>query len=296
VTAESDHAGQEPLRVIVTGGSGLLGSWVVRELASAEDGRAGHHVRVFDLEQTRPGELSDFVAGNIESLEEVTEACRDGDVIVHLAGIPRNGLAPPEATFRINVMGTFNVHEAAALLGIPRVVSMGSEAALGWVYRLHEFVPDYLPIDERHALQPQDTYALSKEVVEAIARSYTRRAGLTTIVLRPPWVATPDDLHELARNGGREVNDFRLYNYVDVRDVATAVRRSVEAPLEGHHALFVAADDSSVAEPLSELMPRMLPAVGTMADPLTGTTPSVSNERAKQVLGWRPAHSWRDSV
>jgi nucleoside-diphosphate-sugar epimerase len=294
MTPASDHSSQEPLRVVVTGGSGLLGSWVVRELASADDGRTGHHVRIFDLQEPGPGEPADLVAGNIESLEEVTEACRDSDVIIHLAGIPRNGLASPEVTFRVNVMGTFNVHEAATLLGIPRVVSMGSEAALGWVYRLHDFTPEYLPIDERHPLRPQDTYGVSKEVLEAIARSYTRRAGLTTIVLRPPWIATPEDLQELAQRGGREVTDFRLYNYVDVRDVASAVRRAVEVPLDGHHALFVTADDSSVGEPLSELMPRMLPAVGGMAEHLIDTAPSVSNEGAKQVLGWHPVHSWRD--
>jgi nucleoside-diphosphate-sugar epimerase len=292
----TEHSSHAPLRVLVTGGSGLLGSWVVRELARAGDGRTGHHVRIFDRQEPGLDEPTDFVAGNIENIDEVMESCRDSDVIVHLAGIPRNGLAPPDVTFRVNVMGTFNVHEAATLLGISRVVSMGSEAALGWVYRLHDFTPEHLPIDERHPLQPQDTYAVSKEVVEVIAKSYTRRAGLTTIVLRPPWIATPEDLHELAQHGGREVTDFRLYNYVDVRDVASAVRRAVEMPLDGHHALFVTADDSSVAEPLSELMPRMLPAVGSMAEELTGTAPSVSNERAKQVLGWRPAHSWRDQL
>lgn len=282
------------MRILVTGGSGLLGSWVVRELARADEGRTGHQVRNFDRQEPESDAPAEFVAGDIENIDEVTDACRESDVVVHLAGIPRNGLEPPEITFRVNVMGTFNVHEAATLLGIQRVVSIGSEAALGWVYRLHDFTPDYLPIDERHPLQPQDTYAVSKEVVEAIARSYTRRAGLTTIILRPPWVATPDDLEQLAQRGGREVTDFRLYNYVDVRDVASAVRRAVEVPLDGHHALFVTADDSSVAEPLSDLMPRMLPEVGRKAEPLAGTAPSVSNEQAKKVLNWRPLHSWRD--
>jgi nucleoside-diphosphate-sugar epimerase len=265
----------------------------VRELVRADGGRTAHNVRIFDRQEPRSEEAADFVAGDVESLAEVLEGCRDSDVIVHLAGIPRNGLAPPDVTYRINVMGSFNVHEAATLLRIPRVVSAGSEAALGWVYRSHDFTPEYLPIDERHPLQPQDTYGLSKQVLELIAKSYTLRAGLVTIVLRPPWIATPDDLEELAQNGGREVTDFRLYNYLDVRDLASAIRCAVEVPLVGHHALFVAADDTSVAEPLSELMRRTLPSIGEMAEKLTETTPSVSNQRAKELLGWAPVYSWR---
>jgi nucleoside-diphosphate-sugar epimerase len=284
---------ERALRLVVTGGSGLLGSWVVRELGRTDGGRIKHHVRVFDRQPPPPGLTAEFVKGEIEDLDQVLEACRDSDAIVHLAGVPRNGLATPSVTYQVNTIGSFNAHEAAALLGIDRVVSMGSEAALGWVYRLHDFAPEYLPVDEAHPLSPQDTYALSKQVLEVIARSYTLRAGLTTVVLRPPWIATPEDIDTLAREGGREVTDFRLYNYVDVRDVASAVRCAVEQPIDGHHALFVTADDSSVGEPLNEVMARTMPSIADMATELTGTTPSVTNQRAKEILGWAPEHSWR---
>jgi nucleoside-diphosphate-sugar epimerase len=283
-----------PLRIVVTGGSGLLGSRVVRELARTDGGRAGHRVRIFDRQEPSCEDTVEFVAGDVEDLEQVVEACAGSDVIVHLAGISRNGLAPPEVTYRVNVMGGLNVHEAATRLGVARVVSAGSEAALGWVYRYRDFMPLYLPIDEDHPLSPQDPYGLSKQVLEVTARSYTLRMGLVTIVLRPPWIATPEDLEELARTRGRVVTDFRLYNYIDVRDVASAFRCAVEAPVTGHHALFVTADDSSVGTPLRELMPRMLPAIGVKAENLTGTAPSVSNQRAKELLGWAPTHSWRD--
>jgi nucleoside-diphosphate-sugar epimerase len=266
----------------------------VRELARTDGGRMGHRVRIFDRQSPGPVEAADFVAGDVEDLEQLVEACADSDVIVHLAGISRNGLAPPEVTYRINVMGSLNVHEAATRLGVPRVVSAGSEAALGWVYRTRDFTPLYLPIDEDHPLSPQDPYGVSKQVLEVTARSYTLRTGLVTIVLRPPWIATPADLEDLARTRGRVVTDFRLYNYIDVRDLASAFRCAVEAPVRGHHALFVTADDTSVGTPLRELMPRMLPAIGVKAEKLTGTAPSVSNQRAKKVLGWAPTHSWRD--
>src|SRR2546421_26048 len=85
------------------------------------------------------------------------------------------GREPHEVTFRTNVMGSFNVHEAAWRLGIRRVASVSSEAVLGWDYREREFAPDYLPIDESHPVRPQDAYGLSKEVGESIARSYTAK-------------------------------------------------------------------------------------------------------------------------
>jgi UDP-glucose 4-epimerase len=197
-------------------------------------------------------------------------------------------------TFRTNVMGTFNVHEAAYRLGIQRVASVSSEAIYGWDYREREFAPDYLPVDEEHPLRPQDAYGLSKEVGEAIARSYTAKCEMETVVLRPPWIVAPEELAELRRNGGREPTRFHMHNYVDARDLAAAFRLAVERPLTGCVVLYVMADDAVVGEPLSVVLPRFLPETAEMARPLTGSRPAGSNARAKAVLGWQPRYSWRN--
>ena len=57
--------------------------------------------------------------------------------------------------------------------------------------------------------------------------------------------------------------------------------------------MFVVADDSTVAEPLCDLLPRLNPAVGERASGLTGTQSVFTNARAKEILGWKPRHSWR---
>ncbi|HEY7163531.1 MAG TPA: NAD(P)-dependent oxidoreductase, partial [Candidatus Binatia bacterium] len=57
--------------------------------------------------------------------------------------------------------------------------------------------------------------------------------------------------------------------------------------------MFVVADDSSIAEPLCDFYPRIMPSIGDKARSLTGTTGPYANARAKELLGWEPVHSWR---
>jgi len=288
------------VRVVVTGGAGSLGRFVVDELIHPTGGGPGHQVTVFG----RTG--SDFpsgvgpdgvrhVRGDVRDLGQVYGALHGADAVIHLAAIRRPGITPDEVVFGTNVMGTFNVHEAAWRLGIRRVISTSSEAALGWEYAVHPAVPDYLPIDEDHPARPQDPYGLSKVAGEAIARSYAAR-GLEAIVLRPPWVVLPDAMANLRASGGRATSRSLLASYVDVRDLAEAYRLALEAPagrVAGCPVLFVVADDSALAEPLATYVRRMLPAIGSLADALTGGRPAVSNARANEILGWRPRRSWR---
>jgi nucleoside-diphosphate-sugar epimerase len=165
---------------------------------------------------------------------------------------------------------------------------------LGWDGRERDFLPAYLPIDEAHPLAPQDTYGLSKQLAEETARSYTNKCGMETIVLRTPGVVSPEQLDAWRLTGRPAPDRFLLCSYIDGRDLARAYRQAVERPLPGHTLLFICADDSSVAEPLSTLFPRLVPELGAMAASLTGSTPSLSNARARRLLGWKPEHSWRD--
>ena len=277
------------MRVVVTGGAGKAGRWVVRELAPA------HDVTVLDQSPYPGDENIRYSPGDIVDLGHVVGALAGADAVIHLAGIPTHGVAPNEDTFRINAMGTFNVHEAAWRLGIGRVVTMSSEAVLGWAPGAiaRAFAPQYLPIDEDHPFGAQDAYGLSKIACEAIARSYAAKCGITAIALRPPWIAAPGEMAELHRDRGRPVTEFGLYHYIDARDLAVACRCAIERKLDGYHVLFVGAGESSVGEPLASLYPRLMPAIGDKAAALTGTRASVSIERARKVLDWSPRRSWR---
>ena len=279
------------MNILVTGGLGKVGRWVVAELIDASASKIAHHVTVLDR-AVGPGRGPvKYLMGDIQDLGQVMEAMIGADAVIHLAAIHNPNIATAPLVYQTNVLGTFNVHHAAHRLGCKRVVSASSNAIVGWSYS-DRFEPDYLPIDEDHPLRPDDVYGLTKEIGETIAHSYARK-GVETVILRPSGVVTPEELTELKKAGGRKPVAFQACSYIDARDLAVAFRLAIEKPLANGTTVFVVADDSNVAEPLCDLLPRLRPSIGEKARSLTGTQPAYSNARAKALLGWQPHFSWR---
>ena len=277
------------MKLVITGGAGKVGQWLVRELLA----HRGYEITVFDRTPgPERGEVK-YLVGDIQDLGEVIEAMAGADAVIHLAAIHNPNIATATVTYETNVIGTFNVHHAAFRLGVKRVISASSNAVVGWSYG-ENFMPDYLPIDEDHPVRPVDVYGLSKEIGETIARSYTRK-GLETVVLRPSGVVSPGELQQMKEDGGRLPTGFHAYSYIDARDLAVAFRLALERPIPSGTILFVVADDSTIREPLCDLYPRVRASIGDKADGLTGSKGAYSNLRAKELLGWQPAYSWRES-
>ena len=170
------------MKILVTGGLGKVGQYVVRELLDSRGGAVTHQVTVLDRTPGPERSPAKYLLGDIQDLGQVMEAAAGAEAVIHLAAIHNPNIATTSLTYQTNVNGTFNVHHAAFRLGISRVVSASSNAVVGWSYD-ENFEPDYLPIDEAHSLRPTDVYGLSKEIGEAIARSYARK-GLETVVLQ----------------------------------------------------------------------------------------------------------------
>jgi nucleoside-diphosphate-sugar epimerase len=280
------------MKILVTGGLGKVGQWVVRELVDPSGGKTVHEVTVLDRVGGPERGPIKYLIGDIQDLGQVLEAMSGAQAVIHLAAIHNPNIATASVVYQTNVVGTFNVHHAAYRLGVKRVVSASSNAIVGWSYS-ERFEPDYLPIDENHPLRPEDVYGLSKQIGETIAHSYARK-GLETVILRPSGVVTPEESTQLKKDGGREAKSFQAYSYIDARDLAAAFRLSVERPVPNGAVMFVVADDSNVADPLCDLLPRLRPSIGDKARGLTGTKAAYSNVRAKELLGWRPKYSWRN--
>jgi len=144
------------MRIIVTGANGRLGRVVVAHLLEQ-----GMEVVGLDREIISQSGAS-MIQVDLCDLGQVFGALVGAEAIVHLGAIPTPKGRPPELVYRNNVMSQFNIFEAAARLGIQRVVSASSISAFGFPFQHRWSEPLYLPLDEAHPLLPQDAYGLSR--------------------------------------------------------------------------------------------------------------------------------------
>ena len=153
-------------RIVVTGGSGRLGQFVIRELLA-------HRYEVLSLDRVPPREESCVQAGlPICATREISsEALKNAYGIIHLGAYQAPNLAPDAETFGNNATSTYNVLRAAADSGVKKVVIASSTAAFGFIYAKNLWPPDYLALDESHPSKPQDSYGLSKVIGEQLADS-----------------------------------------------------------------------------------------------------------------------------
>jgi nucleoside-diphosphate-sugar epimerase len=171
------------MKILVTGGLGVVGKPVVRRLV-----QSGHQVRVVDRQAGDCVEGVECIPCEVTDYTAVREQVRGMQAIVHLAAIPAPMMASGEEIFRINCAGTYNVYEAAAQEGIRRIATASSINWLGFYYGVRYSSIRYFPVDEEHPNFTTDAYSFSKQVTEDIAAYYWRREGLSSTCLRMPGV------------------------------------------------------------------------------------------------------------
>ncbi len=274
--------------IAVTGGSGQAGRALVADLLAHD-----YQVTNLDTAASRDPDAPDLIV-DLTDLGQTIEALAGADAVAHLAAVPAPNIVPPGETFRINMMSTYNVFTAAARLGIRKVVWASSETLIG--IPVDQERPLYAPIDEEHPALPQTHYALSKLAGESIAEQFSRWTGIPYIALRysnvmeeADYARFPDFWEEPPSRA------WNLWGYVDARDVAQCTRRALETELSGAQAFLVAAADTCMRQESAELMTQYFPDV-----PLTrmvrGHETLLSIEKAHTILGYQPAHSWRDHI
>jgi nucleoside-diphosphate-sugar epimerase len=273
------------VRIVVTGGSGKAGRWVVRDLRER-----GHDVLNVDV--THDGSAHGLcVLADLTDLGQCHEVVAGADAVVHLAAIPAPEIRPAGETFRNNAMSTYNVFAAAVERGVGRVVWASSETVLGLPF---DDPPAYAPIDERHPPRPETSYALSKLVGETMAEQFTRRSGIPFVGLRISNIMEPPDYARFPTwQDDPPARKWNLWGYVDVRDVAQAVRRSLEAALTGAEVAIVAAADTCMRRDSADLLAEVYPGL-PLARPVNGRETLLAIDHARDVLGYEPEHSWLD--
>ena len=151
-----------------------------------------HEVTVLDL--APPVQDVPFIEGNVLDLDTVRASMAGQDAVIHLAAIDLGVPAEPEAYFGTNVMGTWNAVQAAREAGIRKVVLASSISATGVGEMRPDFPPEYLPVDEAHAMKPAHAYGVSKLVVEDIARGFALQGDMSITCLRPVAVVVESNL------------------------------------------------------------------------------------------------------
>ena len=294
------------MRVFFTGGSGKAGRHAVQHLVEQ-----GHRVTNGDLvpagidsvpdlrvDLTDSGQVFDALSSyaRFEELEPGTGVPRY-DAVVHFAAIPAILVQPDNETFRVNTLSTYNVIEAAVKLGVPKVVFASSETTYGICFADGEVRPEYVPIDEAHPTVPHDSYAMSKVVNEATARSFQARAGIDVYGLRINNVIEP---HEYVTKFPAFVEDPALrrrniFAYIDARDLGHMVDCCLRTDGLGYEVFNVSNDDTSVGIPSSEVYERFYDGVPLRRD-LGEYETFYANDKAKRLVGFAPRHGWRDIV
>jgi len=282
-------------KIAVTGGSGKAGRVIVRDLHER-----GHEVLNIDLrpspESWSPDAPIPFLLADVTDFGQALEALSGGstlpgiELVVHLAAIPSPAHATADQVFRTNITATHAVFSAAARLGLPRVVWASSETTLGLPF---DRPPDYAPVDEAH-VYPETSYALSKVLGEEMARQFNRWHGTTIVGLRFSNIMVREDYQRFPSFwDDPHARKWNLWGYVDESHVAESVRLALEADIDGTDSFIIAAADTVMKRPSRELMAAVFPGV-PVADQVSGTDTLLDITRARSVLGYKAAFSWRE--
>ena len=289
------------MRVLVTGGSGFIGSHVVDKLRAR-----GHEPVIYDLRPSPWHEEGtvDTVLGSITDREALERALHSCDAVAHLAAVAdvNDVHASPEDAERVNARGTVTVLEAARRAGVKRIVY----ASTIWVYS--DCVED--EVDEETLLPPPShLYTSTKLAGELYCKAYQELYGIDYTILRfgipygprareaaviPAFVgkALRGEPLTLAGDGGQS----RRFVYVE--DLADGVALGLDEVATNR--VYNLASDENVT--IKQIAVRVQELIGNVEIVYTPARPGdfggkiVCSERALRELGWSAATPFSEGV
>ncbi len=296
------------MKIMVTGGAGFIGSHVVDACLAA-----GHDVCIVDdlstgkAENVPPDVHLYTVDIRDESALKKVMAEERPDVISHQAAKAnvRESMIKPRLYAKVNILGSLNILELAREYGTKKIVYASTGGA---VYG----EPEYLPADEEHPIEPLDPYGASKHHVEHYLSIYRKHFDIDYTILRYPNVYGPRQDPEgeagviaiwtaqmlkkepsIVYGSGEQERDF-----VYVGDIA---RANVDAlSLGSGHTLNLG---SAAGTSINEVFSLLKDITDYPAERKHGPAKQgevfrsyITNDRAKQVLGWEPRVSLDDGL
>lgn len=299
------------MRIVITGGTGNTAEYLIKEL----EGR--HDLVLFDSIEPGKNRFNfevnhPYVQGDLTNPADCERVVAGCDAVVHLAGVVwdsekddfarARGLSR-DATMRVNTMGTYYIVDAAARAGVKTFVMASTNSVLGHNGRMRpgSFHVDYLPIDEEHPLDYDDSYAYSKLFGEMMLIAHSRHPGMRSYAIRPAGVFRPEVVEKFAAEyRPPEKWNEGLFGYVDVRDVARAYAMCLEAGAAGglppFEAFFINAADTLALEDTRGLVERLRPDLVPALRGIEGRQSLISAAKAERMFGWRAERSWTDQL
>ena len=287
------------MKILVTGGSGFIGSHVVDKLRDK-----GVNVRVYDGLMPNYRDDIEFYQGSILDITSLSFALNGIDAIFHLAAVAnvKDVFERPHYSEQINVRGTINVLEAARRSNIQRVI-FGSTV---WVYS--EAKEDL--VDETTALNaPEHLYTATKLAGEYYCQSYSKLYGLDITILRYGIPYGPRARDEAvipifvrkALNGepltiAGDGSQYRKFIYVE--DLAEGnvaalqgIAKNKTYNLEGDEKISIKQIAITIQKIIGDVQIEYTP-----PRPGDFSGIEVSNELAKKELGWRPKVNFEEGL
>jgi nucleoside-diphosphate-sugar epimerase len=294
------------MKVLLTGASGRLAPFVIRELMDS-------HELALASRRKPPSEFSHlpWIQGDLVDFEHCQQAVEGVDAIQHLGAQPypvdhpehrarsaERGV-PFDATFKTNMLGTYYLMQAAVEAGVKIVVMAGSNCALGHGFRISRtpFPIHALPINETHPCYPEDSYSYSKKAGEELLATYTRAYGIRTYITRPAGICPLERRKQMAENAQPTKGwTSWLWCWVGSEDVASAHRLLMEKAesLPPHDVYFLNGDDTTALEPSRELVERFNPSLLPLAKEMTSHQSFINCDKLKAAVGWEHKTSWRE--
>ena len=288
------------MKVLVTGGSGFIGSHVVDKLRDK-----GVEIRVFDMVMPNYRKDIEFYQGSLLDLDSLRMALNGIDAVFHLAAVAdvKYVFQEPHYSESINVRGTLNVLDALRLNGSIRRVIYGSTT---WVYSEAE----QQMVDEATSLHaPTHLYTATKLAGEYYCQAYSKLYGLEATILRygipygpraregavvPIFVkkALNGEALTIAGDGSQ----FRKFIYVeDLAEGNVLALRSIAKNkiynLDGREKVTIKQIAETIQRVVGNVRIEYIP-----ARPGDFSGKEVSSERAKSELGWEPRVDFEEGV
>ncbi|MFB0565537.1 MAG: NAD-dependent epimerase/dehydratase family protein [Candidatus Aminicenantaceae bacterium] len=278
------------MKLAVTGGSGKLAGYLVPALARK------HEVLLHDKKRPRQSQFL-WIHGEVTDIATLSEAFRGADAVIHLAALRSRYNHLPMKVMETNALGTFCVLEAARTEGVKRLLFSSSDAVLGLAQSLTELAPEYLPIDEKHPLKPQDPYGISKMLGEEMCRCYAIRYDINIIALRFSNILCPgDEQRYLADAQDPSARRKSLWAWVHVEDAIHAIIRALVSDLRGYEVFHIAADDVCLRNPdVPHLLAKYFPRTPNRIH-LSGNESLIDYSKAKHMLGLQLHKKFEEAV